>query len=181
MIMKIEENADSTPDELDEAESRVRLLRAIAAATEVYKEVYAALKMQFRLVEIVYKQITAAWKSEQQNIEKYRRMMGKNRRRFIIGLAAFDEECRLFEESYRGIHLVLGPSSLKLIAAFREYESGAFEKLPHHWLMILEGLGPALHVSTLLRFILTNSYYMRLDIENMCAILQQTPDWRGMK
>ena len=179
--MKIEENADTTTAELDEAECRLKLLRAIAAATEIYKDVYAAITMQFRLVEIVYKQITDAWNGELANIEKYRCMMGNNRRRFIIGLAAFDEECRLFEESYCGIHLVIQPYSLELYSAFREYQSGAFEKLPHHRLMILREFCPALRVSTLLRFILTNSYYMRQDIENMCAILQQTPDWRGMK
>ena len=167
--------------EQSEPELRKNLSLAIKAVKPIYGEVLKRVQPLYNAACQEYAAIAIAWKHQLPNINQFRRMMGMDRRNFLSARENFAiRKAQLVRVI--GISLVdYGRAKERLSPLLESYKNHKDGRHPLHLIFILRQLSTLLVTANKPMLMLVETDHMEERIKEMSEILQQVPNWRGVK
>jgi hypothetical protein len=154
---------------------------AITAAKAVYREALERVEKSFKNVRREYSIIATAWEHQLPSINRFRRMIGMDRRNFLSARENFAICKTELVREVGALHVDYGLANEILSPEFEGYKNHKADRHPLHILQIVQEISALCVIANQPFVILYEAVQMEERIKEMSSILEQTPNWRGVK
>lgn len=174
-------NLETALNEQTEPELRKKLILAITAAKAVYREALERVEKSYKDVRREYSVVATAWQHQLPNINRYRRMMGLDRRNFLSARENFTVFRAELVREVGASHIDFGRAHEIFSPEFESYKNHKGDRHPLHLLQIVQEISALCVIANQQFVLLYEAVQMDQRIKEMSSILEQTPNWGDSK